>query len=164
MQNPKYILFLYLTPRQKSMLLNTLKAYCSNFKNLNSEELTNKFLEDEKYYLDIKNPHFEFVKKYLKDDKFYRETVKFFDFCLFELEQKEKMKPYLEKQKELMKVQRKKASEFKMSKQKPTKKQLLYYDKLTKAYRLDKKDVSAATKLDLRDWIKEILDKHDGKP
>ncbi len=59
MQNIKNVLFLYLTPRQKSQLLGTLKAYFKKFQ-LNSEDLAAKFLEDEKYYLDINNPHFEF--------------------------------------------------------------------------------------------------------
>ena len=62
MQNIKNSLFLYLTPRQKSQLLGTLKSYSKKFE-LNCEELAYKCLEDEKYYLDIENPHFEFVQK-----------------------------------------------------------------------------------------------------
>ena len=102
MQNIKSSLFLYLTPRQKSQLLGTLKSYFKKFE-LSSEELVYKFLEDEKYYLDIENPHFEFVKDYLEDDLFFKELKKFFDFCVYEKRQKDLMEPYLDKQKQIAK-------------------------------------------------------------
>ena len=102
MQNIKSSLFLYLTPRQKSQLLGTLKSYSKKFE-LNSEELAYKFLEDEKYYLDIENPHFEFVKDYFEDDLFFKELKKFFDFCAYEKRQKDLMEPYLDKQKQIAK-------------------------------------------------------------
>ncbi|MBR5304587.1 MAG: hypothetical protein IKU37_07155 [Candidatus Gastranaerophilales bacterium] len=160
MQNIKSSLFLYLTPRQKSQLLGTLKSYSKKFE-LNSEELAYKFLEDEKYYLDIENPHFEFVKDYFEDDLFFKELKKFFDFCAYEKRQKDLMEPYLDKQKQIAKEMRKRASEFKMSKLKPTKKQLLYYEKITKAHNVPKKDTENASRLDLRNWIMEILDSED---
>ena len=161
MQNIKAIVFLYLTPRQKSQLLGTLKAYFKKFLNLSIDDLIDKFLEDEKYYLDIENPHFEFVKDYLNDDRFYNDLKKFFEFCAFEQKQKELIKPYLDKQKELMKIQRKKAQEYKMSKLKPTQKQLFYYDKITKAHNIEKKDTKDASRLDVRNWIMEILEKYE---
>ena len=157
MQNIKNILFLYLTSRQKSQLLGTLKAYSKKF-NLNSEDLAYKFLEDEKYYLDINNPHFEFVKDYLEDDIFFKELKKFFDYCAWEKKQKELMEPYLDKQKEIAKQMRKRAQEFKMSKLKPTKKQLLYYEKITRAHKIEKKNLENASRLDLRNWIMEIIE------
>ena len=160
MQNIKSSLFLYLTPRQKSQLLGTLRSYSKKFE-LNSEELAYKFLEDEKYYLDIENPHFEFVKDYFEDDLFFKELKKFFDFCAYEKRQKDLMEPYLDKQKQIAKEMRKRASEFKMSKLKPTKKQLLYYEKITKAHNVPKKDTENASRLDLRNWIMEILDSED---
>ena len=152
MQNIKNSLFLYLTPRQKSQLLGTLKSYFKKFE-LNSEDLAYKFLEDEKYYLDIENPHFEFVKDYLEDDLFFKELKKFFDFCQYEKRQKDLLEPYLDKQKQIAKEMRKKAQEFKMSKLKPTKKQLLYYEKITKDLNVPKKDVESASRVDLRNWI-----------
>ena len=160
MQNIKNSLFLYLTPRQKSQLLGTLKSYYKKFK-LNSEDLAYKFLEDEKYYLDINNPHFEFVKDYLEDDIFFKELKKFFDFCAYEKRQKDALEPYLNKQKEIAKQQRIRMQEFKMSKLKPTKKQLLYYDKITKAHNITKKETENASRLDLRNWIMEIIEKND---
>lgn len=161
MQNLKSSLFLNLTARQKSQLLGTLKSYFKKFDSLTIEELCYKFLEDEKYYLDIAQPHFEFMKDYLEDDIFFRDLRKFFEFCEWEKRQKEKMKPLLDKQKELMKAARKKASDFKMSKLKPTKKQLWYYDKITRAHGVKKKDTHDASRLDLRNWIEEILDEYN---
>lgn len=157
MQNIKNSLFLYLTSRQKSQLLGTLKAYSKKFE-LSAEDLACKFLEDEKYYYDMNNPHFEFVMDYFDDDKFFKELIKFFDYCVWEKKQKELLEPYLDKQKEIAKQMRKKAQEYKMSKLKPTKKQLLYYEKITKAHNIEKKDVQNASRLDLRNWIMEILD------
>ncbi len=163
MQNIKTSLFLYLTPRQKSQLFGTLKAYFKKHQ-LSSNDLADKFLEDEKYYIDMENPHFEFVKDYLNDDIFYNEIKKFFDYLAFEKSQKEKMEPYIQKQKEFAKIQRKKVQEFKMSKLKPTKKQLFFYDKLTKSHNLEKKPkeiLENASRLDLRNWIMEIIDGKD---
>ena len=138
-----------------------LKAYSKKFVDFTSEDLAYKFLEDEKYYLDINNPHFEFVEEFLNDDKFISELEKFFKYCSWEKKQKELMEPYIDKQKEIAKQMRKKAQEFKMSKLKPTKKQLMYYDKITKAHNVEKKDVANASRLDLRNWIMEILDENN---
>lgn len=161
MINIKNSLFLFLTPRQKSQLLGTLKSYSKKFESLCAIDLAYKFLEDEKYYLDIENPHFEFMKDYLEDDLFLSDLKKYFDFLKYEQTQKEKMRPYLDKQKELAKEARKRAQEFKMSKLKPTKKQLFYYDKITRAHNVEKKDIKEASRLDLRNWIMEIIEKYD---
>ena len=160
MQNIKTSLFIYLTSRQKSQLLGTLKSYFKKFPKYSTDELCNKFLEDEKYYLDINNPHFEFVKEFLENEEFYSDIKKFFKFCEYEKEQKDKLKPYIEKQKELAKLARKKAQDYKMSKLKPTKKQLNYYDKITKAHNIEKKDTKNASRLDLRNWIMEIINEY----
>ena len=161
MQNIKSSLFPDLTARQKSQLLGTLKSYFKKFDSLSFDDLCSKFLEDEKYYLDISQPHFEFMKDYLENDNFYRDLKKFFEFCEWEKKQKEKMKPLLDKQKELMKQIRQKASDYKMSKLKPTKKQLWYYDKITKAHGVEKKDTDGASRLDLKNWIVEIIDEYN---
>ena len=160
MENIKSQIFLYLTSRQKSQLLGTLKSYFKKFE-LNIEELSYKFLEDEKYYLDIGNPHFEFMKDYLDSNIFLKDMEKYFKFLNYEKSMKEKLKPYLEKQKELQKKQRKKAQDFKMSKQKPTLKQIKYYEKLCRAHNKEMKDLTGATKLNLRDWIMEIINEYN---
>ncbi len=160
MQNIKSCVFLYLTPRQKSQLLGTLKSYFKKFPLLNEAELIDKFLADEKYYLDIENPHFEFVKDYFNDDNFYKDLERYFKFLSYEKHQLELLEPYKQKQKELLKEQRKRAQEFKMSKLKPTKKQLFYYEKISKAHNKPLKDTTNASRLDLRNWIMEILDEN----
>lgn len=161
MQNIKSCVFLYLTSRQKSQLIGTLKAYFKKFPSLNEDEIIDKFLEDEKYYIDIQNPHFEFLSDYFEDDNFYNDLKKFFKYCSYEKRQMELMEPYKQKQKELMKLQRKKAQEFKMSKLKPTKKQLFYYEKIAKAHNIKMKDTKEASRLDVRNWIMEILEEND---
>lgn len=158
MQNIKSSVFTYLTPRQKSQLTGTLKAYFKKYLTFSQFELCDKFLYDEKYYLDIGNPHFEFMEKYLESDEFYRDLKKFFEFCEFERKEKEKLKPLIDKQKEYAKQMRKKASDYKMSKLKPTKKQLLYYGKITSSHNIKKRSLEGASRLDLRNWIMEIID------
>ncbi len=161
MQNIKGSVFLYLTPRQKSQLLGTLKSYYKKFFNLSEQDLAYKFLEDEKYYIDIENPHFEFIKDYFEDEIFFNDLKKFFKYCAFEKEQTELLKPYREKQKEYEKLQRKKAAEYKMSKLKPTKKQIMYYEKLTKAHGIEKKDIKDMNRLELRNLIMDILKQNE---
>ena len=48
-----------------------------------------------------------------------------------------------------------------MSKLKPTKKQLFYYEKIAKAHNVPLKDTSNASRLELRNWIMEILDENN---
>ena len=45
-----------------------------------------------------------------------------------------------------------------MSKMKPTKKQLYYYEKVAKAHGITMNDTTNASRLDLRNWIMEIID------
>ncbi len=161
MQNIKNCIFLYLTKRQKSQLLGTLKAYFKKYPERNIDEIIDKFLEDERYFIEIGNPHFEFVNDYFENEEFYKDLKKFFEFCMWEKHQQELMEPYINKQKEIAKIQRKKAQEYKMSKLKPTKKQLFYYDKITKSHNIEKKDTTNASRLDLRNWIMEIIEKYD---
>ena len=37
----------------------------------------------------------------------------------------------------------------------------MYYDKLTKAHGIEKKEVEGASRLDLRNWIMEIIEKNE---
>ncbi len=161
MQNIKNCVFLYLTQRQKSQLLGTLKSYFKKFRNLSKDDLTYKFLEDERYYIEINNPHFEFVGEYFEDENFINDIKKFFNYCAYKEEQLALLEPYKQKQKEYAKLQRKKAQEYKMSKLKPTKKQILYYEKLIKAHGLERKNVENPSRLDYKNWIMEILEKNE---
>lgn len=154
----KQNLFLYLTPRQKSQLLSFLKSFVKKHSNLSVEDILDKFIEEENYYSEINNPHFEFILDYLEDEDFMREFKIFAKSVFEEMKYKEAQKPIIEAQKAKAKELRKKAQDFKMSKMKPTKKQLYYYEKVARAHGTTMKDVSKASRLDLRDWIMEIID------
>lgn len=159
----KNTIFPNFTPRQKSALLSFLKSFVKKNKNLKKEEITDKFIEEENYYFEINNPRFEFVIDCLSDEEFLKDLRKYIDFVFYELEQKEKMQFLIDKEKEYRKAQRKKANDYKMSKLKPTKKQLFYYEKVAKAHNIQMKDTLNATRLDLRNWIMEIIDKSEEK-
>ncbi len=163
MQYIKSSLFIYLTPRQKSQLIGTLRSYFKKYSELPIFELCNRFLDDEKYYIEIGNPHFEFLEKYFENSDFLRDLNKFFEFCELEKKEKERLKPLIDKQKEIAKEMRKKASDYKMSKLKPTKKQLIYYDKITKAHNIEKRSTEGASRLDLRNWIMDIINESSDK-
>ena len=154
----KQNLFLYLTPRQKSQLLSFLKSFVKKHSNLSVEDILDKFIEEENSYSEINNPHFEFILDYLEDEDFMREFKIFAKSVFEEMKYKETQKPIIEAQKAKAKEFRKKAQDFKMSKMKPTKKQLYYYEKVARAHGIAMKDVSNASRLDLRDWIMEIID------
>ena len=154
----KQNLFLYLTTRQKSQLLSFLKSFVKKHSNLSVEDILDKFIEEENYYSEINNPHFEFILDYLEDEDFMREFKIFAKSVFEEMKYKETQKPIIEAQKAKAKEFRKKAQDFKMSKMKPTKKQLYYYEKVARAHGIAMKDVSNASRLDLRDWIMEIID------
>lgn len=159
--NIKKSLFVYLTQRQKSQLFGTLSAYVQKFPELCAQDLLYKFLDDEKYYLDMGNPHFEFVGDYFNNDKFLKDIEKYFNHLKKEQAQKEKMRPYIDKQKAYAKQMRQKAKEYRLSKLPPTKKQIKYYLRLVRVYDLELKDVNNASRLDLMNWIDDILSKYE---
>ena len=154
----KQNLFLYLTPRQKSQLLSFLKSFVKKYSNLCVEDILDKFIEEENYYFEINNPHFEFIIEYLENEDFIREFKLFAKAVFEEMKYKELQKPIIEAQKAKAKEFRKKAQDFKMSKMKPTKKQLYYYEKIAKAHGITMNDTTNASRLDLRNWIMEIID------
>ena len=43
---------------------------------------------------------------------------------------------------------------------KPTKKQLYYYEKLTHTHNIEKKDTESASRLDLKNWIMDIIEQN----
>ena len=158
MFNIKNDIFLDFTPRQKSMLVSFLKSFVKKNEGLNTLDIIDKFIEDETYYSEIGNPHFEFVIEHFEEEDFIRDLKTFINAVFYELEQKEKIKPLIEKQKAYQKEQRKRANDFKMSKLKPTKKQLFYYEKVAKAHGIKMKETTNASRLDLRNWIMDIIE------
>ena len=156
----KQSLFLYLTPRQKSQLLSYLKSFIKKHSNLSTADILDKFIEEENYYRDIDNPHFEFILEYLDNDEFFREFKIYAEGVFEELRYKEAQRPIIEAQKAKAKEIRKKAQDYKMSKMKPTKKQLYYYEKLTHTHNIEKKDTESASRLDLKNWIMDIIEQN----
>lgn len=154
----KQNLFLYLTPRQKSQLLSYLKSFIKKYSNLSADDIFDKFIEEENYYNDIENPHFEFIIEFLESEDFYKDFKLYAKLVFEELKFKEAQKPIIEAQKAKAKEFRKKAQDFKMSKMKPTKKQLYYYEKVAKAHGITMKETSNASRLDLRNWIMDIIE------
>ena len=145
---------------QKSGVCNFLRALVKQNLSLTCSEIMNKFLEDEKYYLELNASRFPFLADYINEKSFLKDTEDYIKECIKYYEYKEKQRPIIEANKEFEKKKRKFLQEVKMSKEAPTKKQLYYYDRLCKKYSIEKKDVEELSKLDLRNEIESILNEH----
>ena len=151
-------IYLDMTKTQKSALCNFLRALVKKSSEMCMEDILDKFIDDEKYYLEINNPHFEFLQNYLDDDKFIEETMLYLRECRKYYDYKKKQEPLIQAQKEYEKKKRAFLREVKMSKEQPTKKQLYYYDRLCKKYNIEKKELTS--KLEARDEIERILNEY----
>ncbi len=145
---------------QKSGVCNYLRALVKQNSGLSSQEILDKFLEDERYYLELNASRFPFLAEFIEDEEFLRDTEDYIKECIKYYEYKEKQRPIIEANKEFEKKKRKFLQEVKMSREKPTKKQLYYYDRLCKKYSIEKKNVEELSKLDLRNEIERILNEH----
>ena len=145
---------------QKSGVCNFLRALVKQNLGLTCSEIMDKFIEDEKYYLELNASRFPFLADFIDERSFLKDTEDYIKECIKYYEYKEKQRPIIEANKEFEKKKRKFLQEVKMSKEKPTKKQLYYYDRLCKKYSLEKKNVEELSKLDLRDEIERILNEH----
>ena len=159
----KNTLFCDLTKNQKASLFSFLKHFVKKHNDKDTEAILDLFLEEEQYYFDVQNPHFEWIKCLLDDELFIRELKVLINENKKQLELKEKQRPFLEKQKALAKEQRKKATDFKMSQEKPTKKQIYYYEKLCKRYNIEKENIEDKSRLDLKMMIGKILDEQSAE-
>lgn len=148
-----------MTKNQKSALCGFLRALVKKSPELSVQEILDKFLEDERYYLEINASRFEFLVNVIDDDQFLKDTELFLKECRKYYDYKKKQEPIIQAQKEFEKKKRKFLQEVKMSKEQPTKKQLYYYEKLCKRYGLEKKEL--ASKLEARDEIDKILSEHE---
>ena len=145
---------------QKSGVCNYLRALVKQNLGLSYKEILEKFLEDERYYLELNASRFPFLSEYIDDNEFIKDTEDYIKECIRYYEYKEKQRPIIEANREFEKKKRKFLQEVKMSKEKPTKKQLYYYDRLCKKYSIEKMDVEELSKLDLRNEIERILNEH----
>lgn len=148
-----------MTKNQKSALCGFLRALVKKSPELSVQEILDKFLEDERYYLEINASRFEFLADVIDDDQFLKDTELFLKECRKYYDYKKKQEPIIQAQKEFEKKKRKFLQEVKMSKEQPTKKQLYYYKKLCKKYGIEKKEL--ASKLEARDEIDKILSEHE---
>ena len=153
-------IYLELDKTQKTAICNNLRALVKQNLNLSIDEILNKFIENEKYYLELNASRFPFLKELIDENSFRKDTEDYIKECVKYYQYKEKQRPIIEAQKEFDKKKRKFLQEVKMSKEEPTKKQLYYYDKLCKKYCIEKKDVRELTKLDLKNEIERIIDEH----
>ncbi len=152
-------IYLNFDKTQKSGICNYIRALVKQNLELTCSEILDKFLADEKYYLELKTSRFPFLLNFIDNDNFIRETELYIKECIKYYEYKVSQKPFIEKQKELEKKKRIFLQEVKMSKEEPTKKQLYYYDKLCKRYNLEKKG-GDLSKLDLKNEIERILNEY----
>lgn len=147
-----------MTKTQKSALCNFLRALVKKSPELSAEDILDKFLDDERYYFEINNPHLEFLENYLDNPKFTEETLLYLKECRKYYDYKKKQEPLIQAQKEFEKKKRNFLKEVKMSKETPTKKQLYYYDRLCKKYNIEKKELTS--KLEARNEIESILNEY----
>ncbi len=145
---------------QKSGICNYLRALVKQNLDLTCSEILDKFIEDEKYYLELNSSRFPFLLDCLDNERFLKDSLDYIKECVKYYNYKETQRPFIEKQKEFERQKRKFLQEVKMSKEKPTQKQLYYYDKLCKRYSIDKKEVDNLSKLDLRNEIERILNEY----
>ena len=156
-------IYLNFDKTQKSAICNYLRAIVKQLVNSGEysvEKILNRFIEDEKYYLELNASRFPFLADIIEDTEFLKDTEDYIKECIKYYEYKEKQRPIIEAQKEFEKKKRKFLQEVKMSKEKPTKKQLYYYERLCKKYSIEKKNTEELSKLDLRDEIERILNEH----
>lgn len=152
-------IYLDFTKNQKSALCNFLRALVKKSPELSVDEILEKFLDDERYYLDINASRFEFLAEIMDDEQFLSDTKLYLKECRKYYDYKKKQEPIIQAQKEFEKRKRKFLQEVKMGKQPPTKKQLYYYEKLCKKYNLEKRELTS--KLDARDEIDKIITEHE---
>lgn len=156
-------IYLNFDKTQKSATCNYLRALVKQAVNNGDyavEAILNKFVEDEKYYLELNASRFPFLADVIDDSEFLKDTEDYIKECIKYYEYKEKQRPIIEAQKEFEKKKRKFLQEVKMSKEAPTKKQLYYYDRLCQKYCIEKQNVEELSKLDLRNEIERILNEH----
>lgn len=151
-------IYLDLTKTQKSALCNFLRALVKKSPEMSIDDVMQKFLDDERYYLEINNSRFEFLADLLDDNQFLEDTRKYLYECRKYYDYKKSQEPIIQAQKEYEKKKRAFLREVKMSKEAPTKKQLYYYDRLCKKYNLEKKELTS--KLEARDEIDKIISEH----
>ena len=141
---------------QKSALCNFLRALTKK-SGANVNGILEKFLENEKYYIEIGSPHFEFVAELLDDERFLKDTELYIKECRRFYDYKKQQEPIIQANKEFEKKKRAFLQDLKMKNEKPTKKQLYYYDRLCKKYNIEKMSENEMSKFSLKEEIARIV-------
>lgn len=152
-------IFLEFDKTQKSAVCNFLRALVKKSSDLSVDDVLAKFIEDEKYYLEINASRFEFLKDFIEDEKFIYDATLYIKECKKYYDYKKSQEPIIKANKEFEKKKRKFLQEVKMSKEPPTKKQLHYYKTLCKRYNVEKNEEDLS-RLDLKNLIEKILNEH----
>lgn len=164
MYEVKNRIFLDFSKTQKSAVCNFLRALVKKSPDLSIDQVFDKFVEDEKYYLELNSSRFEFLQEVIDDDTFLRDALLYIKECRKYYDYKKSQQPIIDAQKEFEKKKRKFLQEIKMSKELPTKKQLSYYKSLCKRYNKEQLETNeegeALSKLDLKNLIESILNEH----
>ena len=145
---------------QKNAVCNNLRALVKQNIRLACAEILEKFIENEKYYLELNASRFPYLAECIDSEAFIKDTETYIHECLKYYKYKESQKPIIEAQKEFEKNKRKFLQELKMSKELPTKKQIYYYTRLCKRYGIEMKNVETLSKLDMRNEIDGILNEY----
>lgn len=158
MQSIKSGIFNYLTKVQKSNICTFIAGFVKKNLEKSSEDISKKFIEDQKYYLEINSSRFDWIAEFIDNEEFLKDLELYIKDCQRKYKYKETQKPLYEKQKAYLKEQRRQIKENKMSKEPPTKAQLYYYKKLCEKYSIENKiDEKNASRLDFRNAIDEVL-------
>lgn len=92
---------------QKSGICNFLRALVKQNLGLSYSEILDKFIEDQKYYLELNASRFPFLEDIIDDNNFLKDTEDYIKECIKYYEYKEKQRPIIEANKEFEKKKRK---------------------------------------------------------
>jgi len=158
MQSVKPQIFNDLTKVQKSDLCHFITSFVKKAFEKPTEKLAEKFVEDQKYYLEINSSRFPWIDEYLDEPEFLAHLELYIKECQKKCKYKESQKPLYEKQKAYLKEKRKEIRENNMAKEPPTKAQVSYYKSLCRKGKIENPlNTENSSKLDLRNAIDGIL-------
>ena len=106
-------IYLNFDKTQKSGICNYVRALVKQNLNKTCSDILDKFIEDEKYYLELKTSRFPFLEDIIDDREFIKDTEDYINECIKYYAYKEKQRPIIEANKAF---EKKKAEIFTRSK------------------------------------------------
>ncbi len=140
---------------QKSALCNFLRALTKKC----PENTLEKFIEDEKYYLEQGSSRFEFLADIIDEEWFLKDTQRFINECVRFYDYKKSQEPFIQAQKAYEKQKRAFLRDRKMETEEPTKKQLSYYKSLCKKYNIEMMKEEEMSKFSVKEAIGRMVEK-----